>query len=123
MIERETDETLREREAQMASYGWKLDNYLQVMGQTKEQFRESLREVAEKKVRIRLILEAIGEDMKVEVTEEDIEAEYKGMSEKYKMEVEKIKELISAEMLSEDIKNQKTLETLKKENKEAKAEK
>ena len=123
MIERETDETLREREAQMASYGWKLENYLQVMGQTKEQFRQSLREVAEKKVRIRLILEAIGEDMKVEVTEEDIEAEYKGMSEKYKMEVEKIKELISAEMLSEDIKNQKTLETLKKENKEAKAEK
>ncbi len=123
MIERETDETLREREAQMASYGWKLDNYLQVMGQTKEQFRESLREVAEKKVRIRLILEAIGEEMKVEVTEEDIEAEYKGMSEKYKMEVEKIKELISAEMLSEDIKNQKTLDTLKKENKEAKAEK
>ncbi len=123
MIERETDETLREREAQMASYGWKLENYLQVMGQTKEQFRQSLREVAEKKVRIRLILEAIGEDMKVEVTEEDIEAEYKGMSEKYKMEVEKIKELISAEMLSEDIKNQKTLEILKKENKEAKAEK
>ena len=123
MIERETDETLREREAQMASYGWKLENYLQVMGQTKEQFRQSLREVAEKKVRIRLILEAIGEDMKVEVTKEDIEAEYKGMSEKYKMEVEKIKELISAEMLSEDIKNQKTLETLKKENKEAKAEK
>ncbi len=123
MIERETDETLREREAQMASYGWKLENYLQVMGQTKEQFRQSLREVAEKKVRIRLILEAIGEEMKVEVTEEDIEAEYKGMSEKYKMEVEKIKELISAEMLSEDIKNQKTLDTLKKENKEAKAEK
>jgi trigger factor len=107
----------------MAYHGCKLENYLQVMGQTKEQFRQSLREVAEKKVRIRLILEAIGEDMKVEVTEEDIEAEYKGMSEKYKMEVEKIKELISAEMLSEDIKNQKTLEILKKENKEAKAEK
>ncbi|MBQ6655201.1 MAG: trigger factor [Erysipelotrichaceae bacterium] len=123
MIERELEETLRERESQIASYGMRLEDYLKIIGQSRDQFRESLREVADKKVRIRLILDAIGEDMKVKVTDEEIEAEYKGMSEKYKMEVEKIKELISADMLSEDVRMQKTLDTLKKNNKEAKADK
>ena len=123
MIEREIEDTMRERESQIASYGMKLEDYLKIMGQTRDQFRESLRETADKKVRIRLILDAIGEDMKVEVTDDEIEAEYKGMSEKYKMEVERIKELISADMLSEDVRMQKTLDILKKNNKEAKADK
>ncbi|MBO4537239.1 MAG: trigger factor [Erysipelotrichaceae bacterium] len=123
MVEREIEDTYRERESQIASYGWKMEDYLKIMGQTRDAFKESLRETADKKVRIRLILDAIGEDMKIKATDKEIEAEYKGMSEKYKMEVEKIKELISADMLAEDVRMQKTLDTLKKENKEAKADK
>lgn len=120
MIERELDDTYRNYEARLQQQGIGMDMYLQIMGQTKESFRESLKVEAEKRVRIRLILEAIGDDLGIKPTEEELEAEYKAMSEQYKMEVEKIKELIPADYLSEDVKMQKTLDTLKK-NKQTKA--
>jgi len=122
MIERELDDTYRNYEARLKQQGIGMDMYLQIMGQTKDSFRASLKDEAEKKVRIRLILEAIGDDLGIKPTEEELEAEYKAMSEQYKMEVEKIKELIPADYLSEDVKMQKTLDTLKKNKQTKEAE-
>jgi len=122
MIERELDDTYRNYEARLQQQGIGMDMYLQIMGQTKDSFRASLKDEAEKKVRIRLILEAIGDDLGIKPTEEELEAEYKAMSEQYKMEVEKIKELIPADYLSEDVKMQKTLDTLKKNKQTKEAE-
>ena len=61
----------------------------------------------------RVILEAIADDMKIEVTEADLDDEYKAMAENYGMEVEKVKEYLPTEYVSEDLKIRKCLDTLK----------
>ena len=87
--------------------------YFQITGMTKEDFKLNLKEEAEKKVRVRLALEAIGKDLGISATKEELEEEYKTMSEQYQMEVEQIKQYIPAEYLAEDVKMKKTLEALK----------
>ena len=113
MVNQEIEDTYRDYENRMSQQGLNMDIYCQFMGTTKEQFKADLKEECEKKVRIRTILEAIADDMKVEVTEADLEDEYKALAENYGMEVEKVKEYLPTEYISEDLKIRKCLDTLK----------
>jgi trigger factor len=61
---------------------------------TREQYMEQLKPRALKNIQSRLVLEAVAEAEKVEVTEEDLDAELARMAEMYKMELDKVKELI-----------------------------
>ena len=114
MIHNEMDDTYHNYENRLQQQGIDMGMYLKITGQTAESFHESLHEECEKKVRIRLILEAIGKDMGLEPTEEDLENEYKSMSEQYQMEVDQIKNLVPAEYLKDDIRMRMTLDALKK---------
>ena len=91
-----------------------MDMYYRIMGTDEKGFKEQLRPEAEKKVRIRLILEAIGSDMNIEVKDEEVAEEYEAMAKQYGMEVDKIKELVPDTYLTDDLKMRKTLEALKK---------
>jgi len=64
-------------------------------------------------VRVRLALEAVVKAEGIEVTEEDLEAEYTKMSELYKMDVEQIKNFVPAADLSRDIAVDKALQVIK----------
>jgi trigger factor len=114
MIEDETQHTFEDYAARIQQQGLSLDMYYRIMGTDEKGFKEQLKPEAEKKVRIRLILEAIADDMKVEVTEDDLKEEYEAMAKQYGMEVDKIKELVPDTYLSDDLKMRKTLEALKK---------
>jgi trigger factor len=83
-------------------------------GQKMEEFRDSLKENAIKRIKVNLALDEIGKKENVEVTDDDINEEYKKMAEMYGMDVEEIKKYIPAENISSDLKSQKTLELLKK---------
>ena len=114
MIEDETQRTFEDYASRIQQQGLSLDMYYRIMGTDEKGFKEQLKPEAEKKVRIRLILEAIADDMKVEVTEDDLKEEYEAMAKQYGMEVDKIKELVPDTYLSDDLKMRKTLEALKK---------
>ncbi len=113
MIDAEVEDTFNQYAQRLQSQGVSIDTYFQITGMTKEDFKVNLRGEAEKKVRIRLVLEAIGTDMAISVSKEELEEEYKTMSEHYQMEVEQIKQYIPAEYLAEDVKMKKALEALK----------
>ena len=74
-----------------------------------EKFRSTFRETAEKTVKSRLALEEIVKAEKIVVDEEEIEAEYKRMSEQYEVDLEQIKNFIPSERLAEDIAVDKAL--------------
>ena len=57
--------------------GLKLEQYLQYMGMTMDQFKEQFREQADKQVKMRLAMEAIVAKESIEATEEEFEAEIK----------------------------------------------
>ncbi|HPW53887.1 MAG TPA: trigger factor, partial [Erysipelotrichaceae bacterium] len=88
MIDAEVEDTFNQYAQRLQSQGVSIDTYFQITGMTKEDFKVNLRGEAEKKVRIRLVLEAIGTDMAISVSKEELEEEYKTMSEHYQMEVE-----------------------------------
>ena len=114
MIKSETDSIVQNYEQNMMQQGFSLADFLKMTGQKMEEFRDSLKENAIKRIKVNLALDEIGKKENVEVTDDDINEEYKKMAEMYGMDVEEIKKYIPAENISSDLKSQKTLELLKK---------
>ena len=113
MYESRMDDMVRDFEYRLAQQGLKLEMYLQYLGQTMDQFRASFKEQAEKQVKIRLALEKIAELEKITASDEDFEAEMKRIADAYKMEVEKVKELVSADEVKKDLAVNKAIDFIK----------
>ncbi len=86
--------------------GIDLDTYLMYMGMDKAMFESQMRERAVADVKIELAVEKIIELEEIKAADEAIEEEYTKMSEMYKLDVEKIKELVPAETVSTEITRQ-----------------
>ena len=97
----------------MAPQGISLDMYMQFTGQTIDTLKRGYAEQAEKQVKLRLALEKIAEVENVEVTDEDLENEFKNLAETYRMEVEQVKSYIRAEDLKKDLAVGKAVEIVK----------
>jgi trigger factor len=80
MIEREIDRQLIDMELRLAGAGLRLDRYLEYSGQTMEQLRGERREAAAMRVKLELVLEALGAAEGIEVDEADVEREEKRMA-------------------------------------------
>ena len=92
----------------------KLDDYFNYTGMKMEDFRDSLKENAIKRIKTNLALQEIAKNENVEVSEEEVDEEYKRLSEMYGMDVEQIKIYIPVSSIQSDLKTQKTLDLLKK---------
>lgn len=107
MIENQLDRVEEDFGYRLAMQGMNLDSYLKMQGMDKPAFRNIFKPQAERQVKIRLALEKIAEMEKLEVSEEDLEAEFAKLAEQNKMDVEKVKELLPAEDLMGDLVCQK----------------
>lgn len=74
--------------------GLSLEQYFQFTGMTAESMAEEMKPQAEKRIKTRLVLEAVVKAENIEVSEERLEEELQKMAESYQMEVEKIKEFM-----------------------------
>ncbi len=113
MISNRVDEMVRDFEMRLQSQGLKLADYIKYTGADMDTFRKSFAEQAEKQVKTRLALDAVALSEKIEITAEDIEKEFKEMAEKYELDVEKIKELVSAKDIKGDLAANKALDIVK----------
>ena len=113
MYESRMDDMVRDFEYRLSQQGLKLEMYLQYMGQTLETFRASYKEQAEKQVKIRLALEAVAAKEKLEATDEDFNAEVKRIADQYKMEEEKVRELVDEKAVKADLAVNKAIDFIK----------
>ena len=113
MFVTETENFVRDYDTRLRMQGLDLSTYFKYTGLDLDKLREQMRPQAEKQVKTRLALEKIAELENIEATEEEIEAEYKRLSEAYNMEVDKIKASIESDALAEDIKVKKAVDFLK----------
>lgn len=104
MITNEVEQMLREFEQRLQMQGMNLELYYQFAGTDEEGMREQFKADAEKRVRINLTLEAIAKAENIEVTDEDVDAEFEKMAELYNRPVEEIKQIFAAQAGSETIK-------------------
>ncbi|MET3574610.1 trigger factor [Bhargavaea ullalensis] len=113
MIESEVDRMVQEFGQRLQQQGMTLDLYYQFSGQDEAALRAQMREDAEMRVRVSLVLEAIAEAEKIEVNEADIEEELKTMSGQFGMDTDQIKAVLGGtDMLENDIRFKKTIEFL-----------
>jgi trigger factor len=102
MIETEVDNMVKDVEVRLSYQGLKLDQYLKMMNKSEEEFRKEFEEQAKKSVKSRLVLEAIGKDAKIEVSEEEIANKVKEMATNYGRKEE---ELLGNEELKQYLEN------------------
>ena len=113
MVESEINRMLQEYDQSLQMQGMNLDLYYQFSGQDEAALRAQMKEDAQSRVRVALVLEAIAEAEKIEASEEDINAELEKMSEQFKMDAEQIKSVLGGTtVLEHDVKIRKTVEFL-----------
>lgn len=115
MIALQQDRILEDFEMRLSYQGLKLDQYLQITKQTREDMKEQMKPEAITRIKSSLVVEAVAEAENFEVTEEEVEEEMKKMAEAYQMEVEKFKELVGekeVDSVRRDLKNRKAVKFL-----------
>ncbi len=107
MIENRVNDMLREWEYRNRYAGVTIKDYLNYTGLTMEKFRETFKAPAATQVKLRLGLEKIAELENIEISDEELDKQYQELADQHKQTVERVKELISEESLSKDIKVEK----------------
>ena len=115
MTDDETNRLVREFSEKLSYQGLKLEDYLKYINSTIDDFKATLKDEANKRVGYRLIMDAVIENEKIEVSEEELENELKKTSEEYKMSVEDfLKEVGNKELFKYDLLMRKAMEIITK---------
>ncbi len=81
--------------------GIPMEQYYQMTGNTRERMIEQVRPQAEKRIKSRLVLEAIAKAENIEVTEEEFEEELKTIAEAYQIEIDEVKKTLPEESIKQ----------------------
>ncbi|MEI8216687.1 MAG: trigger factor [Eubacteriales bacterium] len=113
MIDEQIDEMMEEFDQQLKYQGLDLKKYFEYLGKEEKDFRTEIQPEAFKKIKTRLLVSAIADAEKFDVSDEEIEKEIEEMAKQYKMEIEQLKKAMQAEnygYLVKDIKMRKAIE-------------
>ena len=113
MIATQQRQMVDEFAQRLAMQGLSMEQYSQFTGMTAAAMMEQVKPQAEKRIKSRLVLEAVVEAEKIEVSDAEYEEELAKMAEAYKMEVEQIKEIMDDERaveMKKDMAIQKAVE-------------
>ena len=97
MVETQQRQMVQDFAQRIQSQGITMEQYMQYTGVTVEQLLEQVKPQALKRIQSRLVLEAVVKAENITVSEEDFDAEAAKMAETYKMEADKVKELLGEE--------------------------
>ncbi|MCI8661307.1 MAG: trigger factor [Lachnospiraceae bacterium] len=115
MIEEQVRNTLDDYARRMQSQGLTMEQYMQFTGMTRERLMEDIRPQAEKRIRTRLVLEAVVAAENLEASEETLNGEIQKMADSYKMEPDRVKELLGEsgiDRIKEDLAVQEAVDFL-----------
>ena len=115
MIDAQAENMVQDMARRMQSQGLSLDKYLKYTGMTVEQMKEQARPDDEKRIRTRLVLEAVAQAENIQISDEKVDEEVAKMAEAYKMEVDKLKSYMSEsdiKQMKEDLAVQQAVDLL-----------
>ena len=114
MIETETENMLKDIENRLSYQGLKLDQYLKMLGKTKEEMQKEYEPQAIEAIKSRLMLEAVIKAEKIEATDDEIEEKMKEMAKNYGRENDEefMKNENVANYIKEGIKSEKAINFL-----------
>ncbi len=110
MVELEIDNMEQEMNSRLSYQGITLDQYLQMLGKTKEDYRKESEEPAKESLKMRLVLEAVCKEAKIEVEEKEIESKITELATSYGRKEEDLKNNENLiEHIKENIKSEKAI--------------
>ncbi len=119
MIATQQEQMIRDFAGRLSQQGLSFEQYMQFTGMTMDMMKEQMKPQALKRIQVRLVLEAIAAKEAFEVTEEDINKELETMAEMYKMDLDKLKEMVTdveKESMKKDIAVSKAAEFVVEKN-------
>ncbi|MCC3375734.1 trigger factor [Cohnella sp. REN36] len=123
MIESEIENMLKDFESRLRMQGMTLDLYYQFSGQDEAALKAQMRVDAEKRVRNNLVLEAIAEAEKLEVSDADLDEELENLSKMYNRPAEELRTIFTSngyiDTLNADLKVRKAVKFIVAESKTA----
>ncbi len=113
MLETTKEQMLNEFSQQLSYQGLSVDQYFQFTGMTKEKFLETSTPEAERRIKSRLVLEAIAKAEDIQVSEDELNDELKKMADMYQMDLEQLTGLVGdseKDAIKQDIAVQKAVD-------------
>jgi len=113
MVQDEVDAMIRESQQQLSMQGIQLEQYLQMLGKEMADFREDIKDEAGRRVKTRMLVQAVVEAEDIQATEEEVNEQLEVMAIQYQMDAEKVREMLGeANMvyLESDIKMRKAID-------------
>ena len=101
MVDTQVRQMVQEFAQRIQSQGLSLQQYMQFTGMTAEKMMEDMKPQALKRIQTRLVLEKVAEVENIQPTEEEVNEEISKMAEAYKMEADKLKELLGERELEQ----------------------
>jgi len=114
MVETEVGEMIEEQSMRMKYQGIELEQYLQYVGQTMDDYKKSMEPVASMRVKTNLVIEACGKAMNIEATDADVEEEAEKIGKQYNMSKEDVLTRLAGNdvFIRESIIGRKTVEEI-----------
>ena len=121
LVDLELDNQMNDFAYRLQMSGMKVEDYAKMMGGDLNTMRQAFKPMAEKQALSKLVIAKVAEVEAITVSDEELEAEFAEMAKAYELEIEKIKEMVPAEEIKENLASRKTVKFLV-ENAVAKAE-
>ncbi len=115
MVDEEVNGMLNDYARRLESQGISFKKYVEITGMTADKIGEQMKPQALKRIRTRLVLEAVVKAENITASEEAVEAQFGRMAETYKMEKDQIKNMFGEEqlkMMREDLAVQEAVDFL-----------
>ena len=121
LVDLELDNQMNDFAYRLQMSGMSVEQYAQMMGGDLNTMRQAFKPMAEKQALSNLVITKVAEVEGITVTDEELETELAEMAKAYELEIEKIKEMVPAEEVRENLASRKTVKFLV-DNAVAKAE-
>ena len=112
MVHDEVHRAMNEFMGNMQRQGISPEMYFQLTGTTEEDLHKQYEADADKRVKTNLVIEDIAKAEGFEASDEEIEKEINDLASEYNMEVEQVRNLLSADMLKHDIAMKKAVDVV-----------
>ena len=115
MVDTQVNRMAEDFARRLQQQGLSIEQYFQYTGMTAQKVLEDMKPEALTRIKSRLVLEAIVKAENIEISEDEVNAELQKMADMYKMELDKVKELMGEneeKQIKEDLAVQKAVDLI-----------
>ena len=112
LVEAELDNQMERFGYQLQMSGYSMEAYAKMMGGDVNTMRNAFRPAAEKQAKVNVTLAKIVEVEGIEVTEDDVAAEYEALAKQYELELDKVKSMVPVEEIKTSLETRRAVKLI-----------